>query len=240
MYSKKNIEIIPTVLMLDTEERLLQVTKKYFSNRQIILIPVKTLQDAWKQLKKNLPDCIIVDVSMMENKGQLFIERLKKNKYFQHVPWICLTAKGLTDDRIKGYTLGCSAYISKPFDPEELESIIKNIIYHTQISVEFALKSYLLLKDIRVSLTKHYDDFLTSNRRIHLTIKEQIVLKKFLMGKKIPEIASNLNVSNRSVEKYLSKLLDKTNTKNSLELLSLPWDTLLNDKRANDGNRTRE
>ena len=60
------------------------------------------------------------------------------------------------------------------------------------------------------------------------------------MGKKIPEIASNLNVSNRSVEKYLSKLLDKTNTKNSFELLSLPWDTLLNHKRANDGNRTRE
>ena len=226
--------------MLDSEEKLLFVTEKYFSNKKIMLIPVKTIQDAWKQLKINLPDCIIVDVSMTENKNQLFIEGIKKNKQFQHVPWICLTAKGLTDDRIKGYTLGCSAYLSKPFDPEELESIVKNIIYHTHISLGFTLKSYLILKDIRIRLTKQYNACVSSNRKLNLTIKEQRILEKILIGEKIPEIASNLKISSRSVEKYISKLLDKTDTKNLLDLRTLPWSTVLNYKRANDGNRTRE
>lgn len=213
--------MLPTVLMLDKEERLLIVTQKYFFSKQIILIPVNNLQEAWKQLEKNLPDCIIVDINMIGSKGQLFIEGIKKNKNFQHVPWVCLTTKGLTDDRIKGYSLGCRAYISKPFDPEELVSIIQNIIHHTQVSVEFALKNYLLLKEIRIRLTKEYSRFLTSNPKLNLTTKEQTVLEKILIGKKIPEIASNLNVSNRNIEKYISKLLDKTDTKTLLELLSL-------------------
>ena len=223
MYSKKKSKILPTVLMLDKEERLLILTKKYFFSKEILLIPANSLEEAWKQLKKNLPACIIVDINMTGNKGQLFIEGIKKNKDFQHIPWICLTTKGLTDDRIKGYSLGCSAYLSKPFDPEELVSIIKNIIHHTRVSLKFALKNYLLLKEIRMRLTKHYTSFLTSNKRLDLTIKEQTVLEKILIGKKVPEIASNLNISNRSIEKYISKLLDKTDTQTVLELIYLHW-----------------
>ena len=35
----------------------------------------------------------------------------------------------MTEDRIKGYNIGCRAYLSKPFDPEELIAIIDNILF---------------------------------------------------------------------------------------------------------------
>ena len=41
------------------------------------------------------------------------------------MPVVLLTAKGLTADRIAGYDAGCSAYIAKPFDPEELVSVLR-------------------------------------------------------------------------------------------------------------------
>ena len=240
MHFKKKLEVLPTILMLDSEEKLLQAAKKYFSNKNLTLIAFSTMQDAWSQLEKNLPDCIIVDISTTDTKSYLFIQRIKNNKKFRHIPWICLTTKGLTEDRIKGYKLGCNAYISKPFDPEELESIIKNTISYNHRCIEFALKSYVIVKNIRLKLTKQCGNFLTPTGELKLTLKEQMVLEKILVGKKVPEIASNLDVSTRTIEKYITKLLDKTNTTTSSELKSLPWKTILHTYRANDGNRTRE
>ena len=55
---------------------------------------------------------------MPNNDSYSFIEDVKNNNKFQYIPFIFLTAKGLTEDRIKGYRLGCNSYLSKPFDPE--------------------------------------------------------------------------------------------------------------------------
>jgi DNA-binding NarL/FixJ family response regulator len=53
-------------------------------------------------------------------------------------------------------------------------------------------------------------------------------------------MAVNLNVSKRNIERYISRLLDKTQTSNIQDLKSLYWYTKENKSRANDGNRTRE
>lgn len=105
--------------------------------------------------RKNLPDCLIIDIVMPNNESYNFIKKIKKNKNFQHIPFILLTAKGLTEDRILGYKLGCSAFISKPFDPEELEYIIRSIVLRNDIYLRSMLESYLLIKDIKVNLIKN-------------------------------------------------------------------------------------
>ena len=56
------------------------------------------------------------------------LQELKREKKLKNLPFIFLTAKGMTKDRIQGYTLGCSAYLTKPFDPAELVAIIENIL----------------------------------------------------------------------------------------------------------------
>ena len=44
------------------------------------------------------------------------------------IPVIFLTARGQTSDRIRGYKAGVNAYLPKPFDPEELVSIIESVL----------------------------------------------------------------------------------------------------------------
>lgn len=44
------------------------------------------------------------------------------------VPVVLLTAKGMTEDRVAGYRAGADAYIPKPFDPDELISVIDSAI----------------------------------------------------------------------------------------------------------------
>ena len=216
-------EKIIQIVMLDNEEKLLEVIKNYFSLRKIQIIVTNKSEIAWNELEKNLPDCLVIDVIMPNNEGYNFIRNLKRNKNFQHIPFILLTAKGLTEDRIFGYKLGCSAYISKPFDPEELESIIKNIVMKNDIFLESILENYLLLKEIKTNLIKKYSQSIENKLQFSLTSQENCILDQILLGNQINNIALNLNVSKRNVERYITRLLDKTRTKNIQDLKSLYW-----------------
>ena len=133
MELEKHLTRINHILILDTEEKLLKAIKNYFSSKNIDVSIASNPNTASNELNKNLPDCLVIDIAMPNNWGFQFIQEIKENKKFQHIPFVLLTTKGLTEDRIKGYNLGCSAYVCKPFDPEELESIIKNIISKNDI-----------------------------------------------------------------------------------------------------------
>ena len=223
MFVKNENERIIQIVMLDNEERLLEAIKNYFSFRKIRIFVTNKSDTAWVEIEKNLPDCLIIDIVMPNNESYNFIKKIKKNKNFQHIPFILLTAKGLTEDRILGYKLGCSAFISKPFDPEELEYIIRSIVLRNDIYLLSMLESYLLIKDIKVNLIKKYAQSIQTKLEFSLTSQEQYVLNQILLGSKINCIALNLNVSKRNIEKYISRLLDKTQTKNIRDLKSLYW-----------------
>jgi DNA-binding NarL/FixJ family response regulator len=225
MFVKNENEKIIQIVMLDNEEKLLEVIKNYFSLKKIQIIVTNKSDVAWNELEKSLPDCLVVDIIMPNNEGYNFIKNLKRNKHFQHIPFILLTAKGLTEDRILGYKLGCSAYISKPFDPEELESIIKNIVIKNDICLKSMLENYLLLKEIKINLIKKYSQSIENKLQFSLTSQEHYVLNQILLGNQVNNIALNLNVSKRNVERYISRLLDKTRTKNIQDLKSLYWYT---------------
>jgi DNA-binding NarL/FixJ family response regulator len=225
MFVKNENERIIQIVMLDNEEKLLEAIKNYFSFRKIRIFVTNKSDTAWVEIEKNLPDCLIIDIVMPNNESYNFIKKIKKNKNFQHIPFILLTAKGLTEDRILGYKLGCSAFISKPFDPEELEYIIRSIVLRNDIYLRSMLESYLLIKDIKVNLIKKYAQSIQTKLEFSLTSQEQYVLNQILLGSKINCIALNLNVSKRNIEKYISRLLDKTQTKSIRDLRSLYWYT---------------
>ena len=225
MCVKNEDEKIIQIVMLDTEEKLLKVMKNHFSLRKIQIFVTNKSDVAWNELKKNLPDCLVVDIIMPNNEGYTFIKNLKKHTNFQHIPFILLTAKGLTEDRILGYKLGCSAYISKPFDPEELEAIIKNTVVKNDIFLESMLENYLLIREIKINLIKKYSQSIENKLQFSLTSQEQYILNQILLGNQTTSIALNLNVSKRNVERYVSRLLDKTRTKNIQDLKSLYWYT---------------
>lgn len=201
--------------MLDNEEKLLEAIKNYFLLKNIKITTTNHVQTALNLLDKNLPDCIVIDIN---NVGFQFIQKMHENSDYISIPFILLTAKGLTEDRIKGYNLGCSAYISKPFDPEELEAIIKNIVLKKNEFYQFILETYLLIKDIRIQLSTFYKTQYVNKLSILLTSQEQTVLYELLLGKRPIEIASTLRVSLRCIEKYITRILNKTKTKSIREL----------------------
>lgn len=173
---------------------------------------------------------IISDIMMPLVNGYELLEKLQKNKTLSKIPVIFLTAKGMTKDRIKGYDMGCYGYLSKPFDPKELASLVKNLIARDVLQDRSSQKSDIPKR--------------STDNKIHLTPREKSILDLVVDGLTNKEISTILNTSVRNVEKYVSRLLQKTNMKNRTLLVKYSinnnlLDTKLN-QRANDGTRTRE
>ena len=212
------------ILVVDDDVCLAYAIQLYLSSKERKVVIVDNAISAIKLLKLYTFDLVISDVLMPKYNGYDLLYYLRLSKDFTLMPFICLTAKGMTADRIHGYDLGCSAYLVKPFYPSELLSIVDNLLY---------------VKSIGSYLPEDYQ----SNKRfagINFTTRELSILRFLVKGMTNRQIAANLNVGLRNVEKYVSKLLSKTQTKNRTELAQLFLSNFFDKLRANDGTRTRE
>nr|YP_009968221.1 ompR-like transcriptional regulator [Cyanidiococcus yangmingshanensis]QMX77322.1 ompR-like transcriptional regulator [Cyanidiococcus yangmingshanensis]UNJ15938.1 hypothetical protein [Cyanidioschyzonaceae sp. 3]WDB00370.1 regulatory component of sensory transduction system [Cyanidiococcus yangmingshanensis] len=175
------------VLLIDDDKHLTKSLQQYFHSYGIKLLIAHNGKQGIEQLNLHHVDVVICDVMMPEMNGYEVL------KWIQH-KWrvILLTAKGLTQDRIYAYQLGCDAYITKPFDPDELLALILRHHQHLQWDWETTLE---------------------------LTPKQQHMLNGIAKGLLNKQLATSLAIAKRNVERYSSGLLNLTHTHNRAQLL---------------------
>nr|YP_009398342.1 hypothetical protein [Thaumatella adunca]ARW67528.1 hypothetical protein [Thaumatella adunca] len=198
------------ILLVDDDQNLINVLSSYLIASGFFINSVDNIRSALVIVRQDCPDLIISDIMLKDLNGYDFIKLLKLDNFFIHIPVIFLTAKGLTSDRIKGYNLGCHAYLTKPFDPKELLAIIYNIFDH----IDLLKKASLSFKNKILINAQRVDSFTFTPREKNILI---LVIKGY-MNK---EIAISLNTSLRNVEKYITRLLYKTNSRNRIELIKI-------------------
>lgn len=81
----------------------------------------------WLQ-EGNTPDLIISDIRMPKMRGDDFLEWIKQNELFRHIPVIMLSSEDSTSERIRLLEIGAVDYIVKPFNPMELKIRVKKFI----------------------------------------------------------------------------------------------------------------
>jgi DNA-binding NarL/FixJ family response regulator len=215
------------LLLVDDEPGVRESVQAYLEYDDSFQVQVASnANEAWELLQQSTPELVISDIMMPEVDGYQFLKKLREDVRYQGIPVVFLTARGMTSDRISGYNAGCDAYISKPFDPEELEAIVKNLLARRQVTAEANTDTAKLeeiaqeLKEIKQHLGQK-DRLVTTPPpiKIELTPREQSVLDLVAEGLMNKEIASRLKTSVRNVEKYVSRLFSKTGTNSRTELV---------------------
>jgi DNA-binding NarL/FixJ family response regulator len=215
------------ILLVDDEPGVRESVQAYLEDGEDFEVMVASnATEAWELLQKDQPKLVISDIMMPQVDGYQFLQQLREDARFRTIPVVFLTARGMTSDRIQGYNAGCDAYLSKPFDPEELESIVRNLLQRREQIIENngggadLEKISQEIQEIKQMLGQQYNLVPTpAPIKIELTPREQSVLDLVAEGLMNKEIARRLETSVRNVEKYVSRLFGKTGTNSRTELV---------------------
>ena len=216
------------LLLVDDEPGLREAVKDYLQESGFNVQVASNAREGWELVQKNTPDLVISDVMMPQVDGYQFLKQLRDDPRFKTLPVVFLTAKGMTTDRIQGYQAGVDAYLSKPFDPDELVAIVENLLLRRGATIQTIGENgdpdiadlANQIAQIKALLTQRQGMIQTPSAiKIDFTPREQSVLNLVTEGLMNKEIARRLETSVRNVEKYVSRLFSKTGTNSRTELV---------------------
>lgn len=110
----------PLVLVVDDQERNLQMVKKMLTNDGYRVITTQNGEKAIEAIGSHWPDLILLDVVMPGMDGFEVCEQIKNNPASQNIPIIFLSGDTGHQSIMKGFAKGGIDYISKPFNKSEL------------------------------------------------------------------------------------------------------------------------
>jgi len=160
------------VLIVDDDDRIRELVKQYLEENNFLVTAAKDALDAKKKLEILKFDILILDIMMPGQSGLSLTKEIKKNN---STPIILLTAKGETQDRIKGLELGADDYLGKPFEAKELLLRIKNILHKIQKPI---LPNEIYIGNTIINLKKL--EIKINNKVKKINPQEEKVLEKML------------------------------------------------------------
>ncbi len=83
--------------------------------------------EAIKLLPSQEVDLVVTDINMPDINGLELINFMRKDERWLNIPIIIISTERSEEDKRRGVALGANAYITKPFDPEDLQGLVKEL-----------------------------------------------------------------------------------------------------------------
>jgi CheY-like chemotaxis protein len=120
--------VAPKVLVCDNEEVLRALVRAALAPDGYDIAEARD-GDESVELARNLePDLIVLDMMMPGRTGLEVLEELREEERFAKTPVVMLTARTQEADRDSASTAGADRFLSKPFSPVELASVVDELL----------------------------------------------------------------------------------------------------------------
>ena len=195
------------LLVVDDEPNLLRAVAACLKAENYEVSTARSGYEALVQLAETVPDLIVSDIRMPGMDGYKLARQLRASQRTALVPIVFLTAKDETADRIEGFRAGIDAYLTKPFEPDELIAVVNAILNrvertHSQIAQ--------LISSTTAEEAAIQDEALTdAEKRVAIAVSRGLSNK---------DIAAKFDISVRTVENHISRILDKKGFANRVEI----------------------
>lgn len=121
-----------TILVVDDDLDILELLKMNLEPEGYNVQTASDGDSAVQSACTNPPDLILLDVMMPHKNGFQVVEELKDIEETKNVPIILVTARGQTEDKVRGLDTGADDYITKPFDLREVTARVEAVLGRTR------------------------------------------------------------------------------------------------------------
>jgi DNA-binding response OmpR family regulator len=115
-----------TILVVDDNQEMVEGLKLTLEMEGFQVLTAGSGSEALEVLERGTtPDLILADIMMPNLDGYELYVRIHHNPKWVQIPFVFLTAKTSKEDIRKGSEIGADAYITKPFDPQDVVATIR-------------------------------------------------------------------------------------------------------------------
>jgi len=121
----------PKILIVDDEAHirlLIEQALEDLEDEGVELLQASNGEEALQAIQAERPRLVFLDVMMPKMNGFDICRAVKHELGLSEVYIILLTAKGQECDKQKGAEMGADAYMTKPFDPDELLEVAGQVL----------------------------------------------------------------------------------------------------------------
>jgi two-component system alkaline phosphatase synthesis response regulator PhoP/two-component system response regulator VicR len=121
-------EVPKRILAVDDQRHIARLVQLHLERAGYEVSLAYDGAEALRKVRESRPDLVILDVMLPKMDGFEVLRRMKADLETERIPVIMLTAKSDSDDALQGYDGGAQWYLSKPVDPLELLTFVKNVL----------------------------------------------------------------------------------------------------------------
>jgi len=116
-------ERVVKVLVCDDEKHIVRLIQVNLERLGYEVATAFDGREALVKLKEYKPDLVLLDVMMPYVDGYEVLRSIRKNPETENLPVILLTVRAQDEDVFEGYKQGADMYLTKPFDPADIQRI---------------------------------------------------------------------------------------------------------------------
>ncbi|HEV2132489.1 MAG TPA: response regulator [Longimicrobiaceae bacterium] len=117
-----------TILLVEDNEDNRTVYRTILEHFGYEVIEARNGEDGIRMAREELPDLILMDISIPVIDGWEATRILKAEEKTSGIPIIALTAHALATDRAKAEEIGCDGYLAKPCEPRRVVAEVEKFI----------------------------------------------------------------------------------------------------------------
>ena len=165
----------PTILVVEDESSIASFVSLYLRNAGYLVRTAATGSEALSEADAHSPALVVLDLMLPDIDG---IEVCKRLRQSSDVPILMLTARDEDVDKIIGLEVGADDYLTKPFNPRELEARIKSILRRSSPERRELQTEVITHGDLRVDAGRR--EATVSGEEVQLAPKEFDLLWELL------------------------------------------------------------
>ena len=120
-----------TILVVDDELVMRNAIKRIFEKENYRVLVAKDAMELSKIIEDTRLDLVLLDINLPWVDGYELCSLLKQHPLLKHLPVAFISGNKTEEDIRKGYEAGCDEYITKPFEVDEIQRTVSQLLLKT-------------------------------------------------------------------------------------------------------------